>query len=124
MLFHFADEILIAACGVIKAMTLCKESITVRTSPPSATHVRAYMAVMEGEPSGTQDPTQDREGNPQVSPSDPHPDGRTPHQLQVNLGDLGDAKLQQLMEDLFWEVTLRELNAPQGIHCQPLGEIQ
>ena len=53
MLFHSIDKTLVTAHGVIKAMTLCKEAIKVRTSPPSATHVRAYMAIMDGEPSGT-----------------------------------------------------------------------
>ena len=55
---------------VIKAMTFHEEAIKGRTSPPSATHVRAYMAVMEQEPSGAQCPTPDREGNPQQPPSD------------------------------------------------------
>ena len=32
------DEMLVMACGVIKAKTLCKEAIKVRTSAPSATH--------------------------------------------------------------------------------------
>ena len=30
----------------------------------------------------------------------------------MSLGDLGDAQLRQLMEDLHWEVTLGELNMP------------
>ena len=37
----------------------------------------------------------------------PHPDGRTPHQCQM---DLGDTQLWQLMEDLCQEVAQRELN--------------
>ena len=85
--------------------------------PPSATHVRAFMAVRVGEPSGTQPPTPDRGEEPPPSPSDPHLGGRTPHQFQEDLGDLGDAELRQLMDDLYWEVTLRELNAP---HRDPL----
>ena len=32
--------------GVIKALTLCDEAIEVRTSPPSAAHMSAYMAVV------------------------------------------------------------------------------
>ena len=58
---------------------------------------------------GTQPPIPNIEEEPQPSPSDPHPGGRNPHPLQVNFGD---AKLWQLMEDLCWEVTLRELHAP------------
>ena len=78
MLFHSTDDMQLLACGVIKAMTLHEESITILSSPPSATHVRAYMAVMDGEPSGTPHPTPDREADPQLSPRDPHPGGRTP----------------------------------------------
>ena len=70
------------------------------------------MAARDGEPSGTQPPTPDGE-EPPPSPNDTHPGGRTPHQLQVSLGD---AKLQQLMDDIHWEVALRELNAPPGTH--------
>ena len=53
MLFHTMDELQVVACEVVKASTLCKEAIRVRTSPPSAAHVRAYMAAVNGEPSGT-----------------------------------------------------------------------
>ena len=49
MLFHFTDEMQVMACGVVKAITLHKEAIKVRTSP-SITHVRAYMAVVNGGP--------------------------------------------------------------------------
>ena len=58
------------------------------------------------------------------SPNDPHRGGKTPCQLQANLGDLVDAKLWKLMEDLHQEVTLKEINAPPGTHHWPLGEIQ
>ena len=52
-------------------------------------------------------------------PSDPHPDGRAPHQFHMDLRDLGDAQLWQLMEDLWQEVVHRELNvSPRG---PPLG---
>ena len=51
VLFHSADEVQVVVCGVIKAMTLYEEAIKVRTSP-SATYMRGYMAVMNGEPSG------------------------------------------------------------------------
>ena len=68
MLFHSADEMLVTACGVIKATTLHKEAIKGRTSPPSATHVRPYMVVMDGEPSGTQHLTPDREQEPSTIP--------------------------------------------------------
>ena len=99
--------------GSSKAMTLCEESIKFRMSPPSAAFVRTYMVVMDGEPSGTQPLAPDSEEEPQLSPSDPHLGGRTQHQLQVNLGD---TKLWQLMEDLCWDIVLREINTPPGTH--------
>ena len=122
MLFHTTDELQIVACGVVKAWMLHEEAIIVRTSPPSAAHVRAYMAVVNGEPFGAQPPPSDGEEEPHSSPSNPHLSGRTP-QLQVNLGDLADDELQQLMEDLHWEVALQELNAPPRHPHQHLGEI-
>ena len=48
MLFHSADDMLVAAQEVIKMMTLCEEAIKIRSSPPSATHVRAYMVTVDG----------------------------------------------------------------------------
>ena len=91
-------------------MTLHKESIKVQTSP-SANHVRAYVVVVNWEPSGAQLPTPNREDEPQLSCSDPHTGWKIPHQLHANLGDLGDDELWQFMEDLCQEVALRELNA-------------
>ena len=93
-------------------MFLHEEAITIRASPPSATHMRAYMVGADGEPSGAPHPNPDREGNPQHSPHDCHLGGSTPCQLQANLGDLAGDELWQLMEDLCQEVTLRELNIP------------
>ena len=116
VLFHTMDELQVMAWGVMKASMLHDEVIRVRTSPPSATHVRAYMAVVNGEPSATQLPPSDGEEEPHLSPSNPHSGGRTPQQLQANLGGLVDDALWQLMEDLCWEVTLWELNTPPGNH--------
>ena len=79
------------------------------------------MVVVHGEPLGSYHPTPDREGNPQYSPHDCHLGGSTPHQMQVNLGDLADDELWQLMEDLCQEVTLRELNTPQRLTTDTLG---
>ena len=80
-------------------MTLHKEAIKVRTSPPSASHVRAYIVVLDGEPSDAQHPTPDRERIPHHSPMTITWVGVPPCQLQANLGDLADDKLQQLIED-------------------------
>ena len=110
---------LVTACGVVKATALHKEPIRLRMAPSSTAHVRAYIVARDGEPSDTQPPNPDRQEELQSSPSDSHPDGRTPHQLQM---DLGDAQLRKLMEDLHWEVALRELSAPTGTHHWPLGK--
>ena len=68
ILFHTVDELQVMVCGVMKASTLHEEAIRVRTSPPSATHVRAYMAAVNGEPSGTKPPSEGEE-EPHSSPS-------------------------------------------------------
>ena len=106
MLFHTADELQIAACRVIKASAFHEEAIRVRTSPPSATHVRAYMAAVTGKPSSAQPPPSDGEEKPHLSPGNPHLDGRTLQHLQANLGDLVDNELQQLMKELHREIAL------------------
>ena len=80
------------------------------------------MAVVDGEPLGTQHPTPNGEGNPQQSPNDHHPGGSTLCQLQVNLEDLADDELQQLMEDLCWGSLSGNLMHPQGSTTNPLGK--
>ena len=49
---------------------------------------------------------------PPPFPNDPHLGWRTACQLQANIRDFGDAQLWQLMENLHWEVALRELKTP------------
>ena len=66
----------------------------------------------------------DREEIAQSPPSNPHPDGRSPQQFHM---DLGDAQLRQLMEDLWQEVAHRELmcpprNPPSGHWRTPAGD--
>ena len=50
-------------------MMLHDEAITVRTYPPSATHMRAYMAAVTEELSGIQPPSSNWEEEPHMSPS-------------------------------------------------------
>ena len=107
---------LVMVCGVTKAMVLHKEPISINTSSPSATHLRAYIAVRDGWPSGTQTLTPDREEIPQPSPSNPQPDGRTLYQFHM---DLGDSQIRQLIEDLHEEVAHMEWNLPH--RDPPLG---
>ena len=45
-----------ATCRAIKAMVLHEKAIAIRASAPSKTHVRAYMAAVDGKSSGTQPP--------------------------------------------------------------------
>ena len=123
MLFYTTDKLQVMAHAVVKAWMLCKEAIRVRTSSPSAIHVRAYMASVNREPSGTQSLPSNREEEPHLSASNPHSGGRTPQQLQTNLGDLADDELWQFMEVLYREVTLWELNAPPTNPPPTLGEI-
>ena len=73
---------------VVKAMTLCDEAIRVRTSPLSATHVRPYMAVVNGEPSGIQPPPSNGEEEPHLFPSTPIWVGESHNTPKANLGDL------------------------------------
>ena len=61
VLLHSADEMLVMEHGVIKAMALHKETIQLHMSLPFTLHVRAYVAVRDGHPSGTHSPTPDRE---------------------------------------------------------------
>ena len=63
ILFQSTEEMWVAVHGVIKAMASCKEPIWLRMSPPSATHVRAFMATRNGELSDTQPPTPNRGKN-------------------------------------------------------------
>ena len=108
VLFHSVDEILVMVHGAIKATALHEETIWLHMSLPLTTHVRAYVAVRDGHPSGTHSLTPDREEVPQQSSSNPQPDGRTSCQYQMDLRDLGDAQLSQLIGDLHQEVALRE----------------
>ena len=120
MLFHTTNELQIVMHGVMKASMLCEGAIRVRTSQPSAAHMRAYMAAITGEPSSAQPLLSDGEEEPHFPHGSPHPGGRTLQHLQANLGGLTDNELQQLMEELCREITLWELNAP---HHKHLGEI-
>ena len=119
MLFHTMDKLQIVACGVVKASMLCDEAIKVRTSPASATHVRAYMAVANKEPPSSQPLPSDREEESHLSPSNPYPGGRTPQHLQANLGDLMDNELHREIGLL--EMNMPPRNPPQTPWWNPMG---
>ena len=113
-----------ATCRAITALVLHEEAIAVRALDPSKAHIRAYKTTVDGKPSRTQAPPLEGEGEPHLPAKNPHPGGVTLHHLQADLGDLADQELHQLLEDLCWEVTLCELNAPPAALHQCLGKTQ
>ena len=74
-----------ATCGAIKAIVLHEEAIAVRVSPPSTTHMRAYMAVVGVEPSRTQPPLSNGEEELHSPAGNPHLGGGILQCLQVDL---------------------------------------
>ena len=124
MLFQLANNMQCATHGAIKVMVLHEEAIAVRISPPSTTHMRAYMATVCGEPSRIQPPPSDGEEELYLPTGNHHLPGRMLQHLKADLGDLADGDLCQLMEDLHWEVTLHELNTPQEALHLCLGQTQ
>ena len=122
MLFQSAEDMQCATCRVTKAMVLCEEAITIRASLPSAAHVRAYMAVVGGEPCRIPPPPSEGEEELHLPAGNPHLGGGTLQHLQADLGSLADDELCKPMEDLCWEVRLCELNTPSRSPPQCLGE--
>ena len=117
--FCSSEQMLVTAHLVTKALAWCDESIKLHTNPTSTTHLRAYVAGRNAHHLGTQSLTLEGEEVSQSPPSDTHPDGRTPHQFHMDVGDLGDAQLWQLMEDIWQEVAHRELSAFPGATLGP-----
>ena len=78
---------------------------------PLEHHIRAYIAIVGGDPPNPQSPPSEGEGESYSPTGNPHPGGRTLHHLQAELGDLADKELHQLVEDLCQEITLHELHA-------------
>ena len=93
--FILLTKLQVTACGVMKASMLHDKTIGVRTSPPSTTHMGAYMAAVNGDPSGTQPPPLEGEEEPHYSPSNPHLGGRTHNNCKQTLGDLTDNELER-----------------------------
>ena len=100
MLFQSVDDMKHTTCRAIKATVLHEEAIVIRVSPPSTTHMRAYMAVVGGEPSRTQPSHSDGKEVLHSPAGNPHPGGGMLQHLQADLRDLADGELCQLMEDL------------------------
>ena len=126
ILFHTVGELQVMMCRVVKALMLHEEAIRVRTSPPAATHVRAYMAAVTGEPSGIQPPPSSGEEEPHLSPSNPTQVGEPHNTSRQMLGISWIMSWQQLMEELCREIVLWELNThprnpPQTPWGNPMG---
>ena len=103
-------------------MELQDEPIAIRTVAPLEHHLRAFIAIVVGDPSKLQSPPSEGEDESHLPTGNPHLGGGTPHHLQAELGNLTDQELHQLMEDLCQEIALHELHAPQAILNQHLGE--
>ena len=78
---------------------------------PLEHHIRAYITVVGGDHSKFQSLPSEGEGDPHSPTGNLHLDGVTQHCLQAELGNLTDQELQQLMEDLYQEITLCKLHA-------------
>ena len=63
ILFWSAEEMQHTTCGAIKASVLHEEAIAIRASTSSKAHIRAYMTIVDGEPSGAQAPPLEGRGN-------------------------------------------------------------
>ena len=100
ILFHTTDELQVMVCGVVKASPLCKEAIRVRSSPPSATHVRAYMAAVNGEPSGAPPLPSEGRRNPILPLATPTWVGRPHNKCKQILGIL-----QMMSCDSSWRIS-------------------
>ena len=106
------EEMQWASCGAIKAMELWDEPIAIRTIAPLEHHIRAYIAIVGGDPSKPRSLPSERKGDSHSPTGNPHLGGGTLHCLQAELDNLADQGLHQLMEDLYQEITLHELHAP------------
>ena len=72
VLFHLMDELQHATHGVVKAMELQGEAITVKAMAPSEAHTKAYLATLHLNPSNG-------EGEPHTPPQQTPPSRGMPH---------------------------------------------
>ena len=111
-LFHTTEEMQWVSHAAVKAMELQDEPIAMLTIAPLEHHIRAYIAIVGGDPSKPQSLPSEGEGGSHSPTGNPHLSGGTLHCLQAELGNLTDHELHQLMEDLCQEITLCELHVP------------
>ena len=116
VLFCSTDELQHATCRIVKTVELCGEAITVIDMAPLEAHVMAYLATSCSNPSNG-------EREPHTPPQQTPPSGGTLCHLQAELGDLGDHKLHQLMEDLTQEIAQCGIHAPPAVPLQMNGYV-
>ena len=105
VLFCSTDELQCATCGIVKAMELWGEAITVKAMAPSEAYIKAYLVTSCLNPSNW-------EGELHTLPQQTRPRGGMPCHLQAELGDLANHELQQLGEDLTQEIVQCRVNVP------------
>ena len=114
VLFCSTDKLQHTTCGIVKAMELQGEAITLKAMAPSEAHTKAYLATSHLNPSNGEE-------EPHTPPQQTPPSRGMLHLLEVELGDLADYELHQLMEDLTQEIPLHEVNAPQQSPSKYMG---
>ena len=82
-LFCTTEELQQASCSAIKAMELWDEPIAIQTVAPSEHHIRAYIAIVGGDPSKLWSPPSEGQGGSHSPTGNPHPGWGTLHHLQA-----------------------------------------
>ena len=79
VLFCLTEKLQCTTCGIVKAMELWGEAITVKAMAPSEAHTKAYLVTLHLNPSNG-------EGEPHTPPQQTPPSRGTLHHLQAELG--------------------------------------
>ena len=116
VLFHSTDELQHATHGIMKAMELLGETITVKAMAPSEAHTKVYLTTLHLNPSNG-------ERELHTPPKQTPPSRGMPCHLQAELGDLADHELHQLVEDLRQEIALCKVNLPPSSPLQIHGYV-
>ena len=114
VLFHLTDKLQHTTCGIVKAMELQGEAITVKAMAPSEAHTKAYLVTLCLNPSNG-------EGEPHTPPQQTPPSRGTLHHLQAELGDLANHEPHQLVEDLTQEIAQCGVNMPPAAPSKYMG---
>ena len=112
ILFHSTYGLQYTICGIMKAMELQGEAITVKA--PSEACTKAYLVTLCLNPSNG-------EGELHASPEQTPSSRGMPCHLQAELRDLADHELCQLVEDLRKEIALCDINLPPSCPSKYMG---